>query len=211
MSVDILGFVLVALTAYILPGPDFIITTRHAAISAAAGRAAGFGAQVGLAVHMMVAVAGLSALLAHSPVALSTVKLLGAAYLIWMGASSFLDSLRAGDRDACSAGPAEAERQPEHGRAFREGLITNLLNPGALLFFVSILPQFIGSDGSVAGQFLFLGILDILIGVGFWIVLVSVVRRTVTDGMSETRSVWWERIAALALVLAGVGLSQTNF
>ena len=110
MSVDLLGFVVVVLAAYILPGPDFIITTRHAAISSAAGRAAGYGAQAGLAVHMLVALAGLSALLAHSPAALSYLKFVGAAYLIWIGVSSFLKSLRADDLSHCSVAASDAKK-----------------------------------------------------------------------------------------------------
>jgi threonine/homoserine/homoserine lactone efflux protein len=189
MSVDLAGFLGVVLVAYVVPGPDFLVVVRSAAESPAKGRAAALGAQTGLCVHMLAAAAGLALIAARSPMVYDTVKLLGAAYLVYLGIRAVLAARRsARERGAETAaadgleGPAAAPVADEPARGgwrpgFTEGLLTNVLNPKAALFFLSILPQFVHGGGSAARQILFLGILDVLIGVAYWFALVAVAAR----------------------------------
>lgn len=105
-------------------------------MAAAAGIAVGAGAWV------VATATGVAALLAASALAFTVVKVVGAVYLLYLGVKSLRAALRGG-------GPLELNL-PDPGRrgswaAFSEGLLTNLLNPKAALFFVALVPQFIGA------------------------------------------------------------------
>lgn len=125
---QLLAFIGVVQLAAMSPGPDFVLVTRHAALS---GRRAGVSAALGIACGVfawaVVAAFGVAALLAASAVAFSIVKLAGAAYLAYLGVKSLRAAIRGG-----SAALAEARsRTVSSWVAFRQGLVTNLLNPKA--------------------------------------------------------------------------------
>ncbi|MFK4069921.1 LysE family translocator [Streptomyces sp. NPDC029674] len=191
MSVDLIGFLGVVMVAYVVPGPDFLVVVRAAADHPAKGRAAGLGAQTGLCVHMLAAAVGLSVIAARSPMVYDAIKLLGAAYLVYLGVRAVLAARRAAHERAAGreavgglAGGNDS-RTPQkegsaHGRwrsGFTQGFLTNVLNPKAALFFLSILPQFVNGGGSATRQIFFLGTLDIVIGVAYWFALVAVAAR----------------------------------
>ncbi|BCL24937.1 LysE family translocator [Streptomyces tuirus] len=183
MTVDLLGFLGVVLVAYVVPGPDFLVVVRAAAEDPSKGRAAALGAQTGLCVHMLAAAAGLSVIAARSPAVYDGIRLMGAAYLVYLG----VRAVRAARRTARTRHHADEARSdaleqggPAEGRlasCFTQGLLTNVLNPKAALFFLSVLPQFVDGDRPIAQQIFFLGMLDILIGVAYWFALVVVAAR----------------------------------
>ncbi|GAA2766981.1 LysE family translocator [Streptomyces paradoxus] len=183
MTVDLVGFLGVVLMAYLVPGPDFLVVVRSAAEDPSRGRAAALGAQTGLCVHMLAAAAGLSAIATRSPVVYDGIKLMGAAYLVYLGVRAVLAARRAARErrtahEAASHAPHEggpARRRSRSG--FTQGFLTNLLNPKAALFFLSVLPQFADGDGSLARQIFLLGLLDVVIGVAYWFALVVVAAR----------------------------------
>ncbi|MFE9676894.1 LysE family translocator [Streptomyces sp. NPDC006259] len=194
MSVDLVGFLGVVLVAYVVPGPDFLVVVRSAAEHPSKGRAAALGAQTGLCVHMLAAAVGLSVVATRSPVVYQAIKLAGAAYLLYLGARAVFAARRAARErkadgeearasDGWSHDPAgepvgEAGRTRARWRSgFTQGLLTNVLNPKAALFFLSILPQFVDGGGSMTRQIFLLGILDILVGVVYWFALVVVAAR----------------------------------
>jgi threonine/homoserine/homoserine lactone efflux protein len=122
----------------------------------------------GLCVHTTAAALGLSALLATSATVFvfTVVKLIGAAYLALLGVQALL----AAHRDARTANPRQRpsahEDQlngsvPSRRRAYRQGLLTNVLNPKAALFFVSLLPQFLDRQAPVLPQTLLLSAVTI--------------------------------------------------
>jgi threonine/homoserine/homoserine lactone efflux protein len=124
------------------------------------GRRAGVVSALGIAsgglVHVLAAVIGLSALLAASAEAFTVVKLLGAAYLVYLGIRTLLS------RDDRIGGRAA---EPTLGRTFRQGIVVNVLNPKTALFFLAFLPQFIDADrGAVWSQALVLGL--VFVGLG---------------------------------------------
>lgn len=147
--------------AYLVPGPDMILLLHT---GASRGRAQALAAAVGLAaaraMHVALAGLGLAALLRAAPLAFEIVRLVGAAYLVWIG----IGILRA--RSLLPEGEGDPQERPHcYASAVRRGLLTNLLNPKALLFCSVLLPQFIRPElGSVAAQFVLLG--TILVGVG---------------------------------------------
>jgi len=124
----LLVFSLAALVLVAVPGPNLIyITTRSIGEGRRAGLASALGVESGTLVHVAAAAVGLSALLASSAVAFSVVKYAGAAYLVYLGVRTLL---RAED-----AGETENLPPSSLGRAYRQGLLVQLLNPKVALFF----------------------------------------------------------------------------
>ncbi|TYB65313.1 LysE family translocator [Nonomuraea sp. PA05] len=137
----------VVLLGAMSPGPDFAVVVRRSAVSGRAhGMAAAAGIAVGVFAWVVAAATGVAALLAASAVAFTVVKVVGAAYLLYLGVRSLRAAWRGG-------GALNLDVPDPGGRgswaAFTEGLLTNVLNPKAALFFVALVPQFLGSGVSV--------------------------------------------------------------
>jgi threonine/homoserine/homoserine lactone efflux protein len=166
------------------PGVDLMLTlTRTLQFGVRAGWAAALGIAAGCVVHTLAAAFGLAALLAASSAAFSVVKWAGALYLLWLAWGLWRTAWRgvpmnvaqSGDRaggaadeaasaraDPAAGHPAArartGEASPGLARIFRQGLLTNALNPKVALFFLALLPQFIASDAANKElAFLFLG------------------------------------------------------
>lgn len=225
MSVDLVGFLGVVLVAYVVPGPDFLVVVRSAAEHPAKGRAAALGAQTGLCVHMLAAATGLSVIAANSPAVYRTVKLLGAAYLVFLGVRAVLAARRAARRRAARRAPARGPGQGAaplkapvaaacggQGRArwrsgFAQGFFTNVLNPKAALFFLSVVPQFVDGGGSPARQIFLLGLLDVLVGVVYWFVLVAVAARLRALLSRPGVRHRWELTTGWLFIALGIGVA----
>lgn len=153
-------FVTALAVVYLVPGPDMILVLQTAATR---GRAAALVVAGGLALarglHVALSAIGLAALIQASDLAYEAVRYAGAAYLVWLG----VKLLRAPSLGL----PAGAGKEPAvAGAGFRAGLLTNLMNPKALLFCSVLLPQFVHPEaGPTAPQFAVLGAL--LVGTGF--------------------------------------------
>jgi threonine/homoserine/homoserine lactone efflux protein len=152
-------FTATALALLIVPGPAVLyITTRAAAQGRRAGLVSLLGVHTGSVVHVIAAVAGLSALLVASAAAFTVVKVVGAAYLVYLGLCTILGRSGA---DALG-GPATRGLR----RLYLDGIVVNVLNPKTALFFLAFLPQFVDPDrGPVWTQTLALGLLFIALGV----------------------------------------------
>ena len=166
MGIHWWAFLGVVVVAYAIPGPDFAVVLRSATQGWRVGMAAAFGALTGLCVHVTIAAVGLSVLLARSPEALTTIRWAGAAYLVWLG----INLIRSSFHQDGGAGHASDDST---SRAFTQAMLTNLLNPKAILFFASVIPQFVVSDGSTTLQVLALGAVDVLAGLVFYALWVS--------------------------------------
>lgn len=122
------------------PGPDFVIVTRSAALSGRrAGMACAAGIGAGVFAWSAVTAAGVAGLLAASAVAFTIVKLAGAAYLMLLGIRALL-AARRGEYESLGVTRPDATSPL---RAFRQGLLTNLLNPKVAVFFIALVPQFL--------------------------------------------------------------------
>ena len=140
---DFALFVASGILLNLTPGADTLyIITRATTLGRKAGAVAALGIAAGCCVHIVAAGLGLSALLATSAVAFTAVKLVGAAYLIYMGVMLW----RTGPRSPKpSEGRLPATPLP---RIFVQGALTNILNPKVALFFLAFLPQFVDPDGT---------------------------------------------------------------
>ena len=156
---SILVFVSAALLLLVIPGPAvFYIVGRSIGHGRGAGLVSALGIGVGSLVHTAAAAVGLSALLTSSAIAFAAVKYVGAGYLVYLG----IQKLRREE-------PFELSADAPHVRLssiFAQGIVVNVLNPKAALFFFAFLPQFVdASRGNVAAQILFLGVLFATLGV----------------------------------------------
>jgi threonine/homoserine/homoserine lactone efflux protein len=147
---ELLAFVVVAVVVIVTPGQDTALTIRN---TLAGGRRAGAGTALGVAagqaVWTLATSAGLAAVLVASEPAFVALKLVGAAYLVVLGVQALRDAFRPGGTRR--AGVSSSTRVAA-GRAFRQGLLSNLGNPKMAVFFSSLLPQFApGGEASFPG------------------------------------------------------------
>jgi threonine/homoserine/homoserine lactone efflux protein len=155
------------------PGQDtMFILGQSLAGGMRVGVAAAFGIALGTVFHTVAAALGLSAILATSALAYSIVKYLGAGYLLFLGVRLLIS------HPAVASG-AVAPQAPARPRAvFRQGVLTNVLNPKVALFFLAFLPQFIDpSSGSRILAFLALGATFIATGLLWCLVLAAAAAR----------------------------------
>ena len=163
---DFVLFLTTGILLNLTPGPDTVyILGRSIAHGRRAGLASALGISVGSLFHTCAAALGLSAFLATSAWAFTGVKLAGAAYLIFLGIRALLERNR--DLDI----PAHFKRNSA-AAAFRQGILTNILNPKVALFFLAFLPQFIDSaTPSKTTAFLILGLTFVTTGTIWCLIL----------------------------------------
>lgn len=150
---QLITFTIAAYLLIIVPGPAVMfVIARSVEHGRKAGLASVLGVALGSLVHTLFAALGLSAILATSALAFNVVKYAGAVYLIYLG----IKTLR--ERTPANV-TVEIEEKPL-GQIVREGIIVNVLNPKAALFFLAFLPQFADpARGSVALQIIVLGLI----------------------------------------------------
>jgi len=162
-------FIVAALVLAVTPGPGiFYVLAR----TLAGGRREGFQSSIGTffggLFHVFAAALGVSAILAASAVAFHTVKYVGAAYLIFLG----IKMIRS--RNVPLPDQAAAENASSAASAFRQGILTEALNPKTALFFLSFIPQFIAPErGHIFLQFATLGILSVSLNTAADLVVVA--------------------------------------
>ncbi len=155
----LLIFLGASLVLLVTPGPAvFYIVARSIDQGRMAGMVSTLGVAAGSCLHIIAAALGISALLASSAVAFNVVKLIGAAYLIYLGVRKFL-----------VPDPVETDVHVARRRLreiFIQGVIVNVFNPKTALFFLAFLPQFVDvTKGHVALQMILLGVVFVLLGV----------------------------------------------
>ena len=200
---QLFGFLAAAVLITLSPGPDnLMVLSTGIAKGRARGIAFGLGCAMGCLSHTLLAVIGVSALIAASPAAFTALKVAGGLYLIWMGWGAIRS--RGGAR-ASAADAAGAPDEPPR-RLFVKGLVAAAINPKVVLFFLSFLPQFVvAARGDANLQIGLLGIVftlqaAVIFGalgyfsgtIGGWL------NRTPTAGM------WLDRIAGAVFI--GLGL-----
>jgi threonine/homoserine/homoserine lactone efflux protein len=191
-------FLFAALMLNIAPGPDMLyVIGRSVGQGRRAGVVSALGVFVGCWVHILAAAFGIAALLRSSPLAFNLVRYAGAAYLIYLGIRMVVKRTDL----------ASQQLEPEKlGSIFRQGAITNMLNPKVAIFFLAFLPQFIDARrGSVIPQILFLGL---IFNVGGTLVNLAVAYAGGTLGELLRRNQRWARLQQwfTGLVFVGLGL-----
>jgi RhtB (resistance to homoserine/threonine) family protein len=153
-------FVIMCILLIILPGPDTAIATKN---TLTIGRNGGFKTILGtccaLLIHTLAAVVGLSAIIVKSAFLFSVFKYFGAVYLVYLG----IKTLWALKQNKTTASDIPAESKYEGKSCFKQGFLTNLLNPKVAVFFLTFLPQFVESGSQSYIPFLIMGITYMLL------------------------------------------------
>jgi len=188
------------------PGPDTAyILGRSIAQGRAAGLASAFGITIGSIFHTSAAALGLSAILATSVVAFGAIKLIGGAYLIFLGMKMFLE--RQGDW-----GLPTQFRRSTTAAAFRQGILTNALNPKVALFFLAFLPQFIDPASTAkVPAFIALGLTFVTTGT-IWCLILAWFAASFSARLraNQTIAQWLNRAVGSLFVFLGARLA-THF
>ena len=211
---QILTFIGVALVLTLTPGADTMLVMRNVlARGSRAGIMTTLGICSGLFVHATLSALGLSFILVRSATAFEVVKFVGACYLIFLGLRSLWQLLRArhaaGERAVIDDQPA-GQQKAGALRSFREGLLTNILNPKVAIFYLAFLPQFMHRGDPVLAKSLLLAAIHFTLGV-LWLSLVAIflgrVRVFVTRS-SVRRGL--EAVAGTVLIAFGIRLALTQ-
>jgi threonine/homoserine/homoserine lactone efflux protein len=154
---DIIAFAIASIALLVIPGPAVIyVLNRSVADGRNTALAGVAGLEIGNFMHVIAATLGLSAIIAASATAFSTVKWAGALYLVFIGIRTLITRPSPPDSRSTSA---------TNRKAFTQGIVVNTLNPKVALFFLSYLPQFIDPDrGSPALQSFVLGSIFVVLG-----------------------------------------------
>jgi threonine/homoserine/homoserine lactone efflux protein len=191
------AFMLVTVLLALSPGPDMALVLRNGAIGGtpAAWRTS-LGCCLGISLHATAAVLGLSALIAVSAMAFTVVKIAGAVYLGYLGLTMILGTLR-------GQGPPAA---PAASRSsyFRQGLVTNLLNPKIALLFLTLLPQFVSPGEPRVPTTLELTVAFLLFSLLWWRLFAVAVGRIGRWFDRPRVRVWVDRVTGGVLIGLGV-------
>ena len=232
MTASLLAFIPVALLLTLIPGADTALVTRNAlGLGPTGARWTILGIMTGCLLHATASALGLSAILATSARAYETVKLLGAAYLVWIGVQTIRSARgdarhserRAEGPESRNLHPAEEVQIPrlaslarddsgaslarDDSTPFMQGFLTNILNPKVALFYLTFLPQFIPAGASVLRTSLLLAMIHNVLGFAWLSLYARFVDRL---RVALTRPVvkgWLERVTGGALVLLGARLA----
>ena len=200
-----LAFALTALIIEITPGPNM---TYLAALSLSSGMRTGFaavaGIAIGLATYGIVAALGLAAIIDSSPLLYGLLRWGGVAYLLWLAWETW-SSERETSPDA-TAGP-----DGEPWIAFRRGLVTNLLNPKAAVFYIAVLPEFIRSGAdTVMSQTLALSAVYVTVATIIHSGIVALAGSLQSKIATPDNRRTVRRLLALALVVIAIWFALTT-
>jgi threonine/homoserine/homoserine lactone efflux protein len=200
-------FIVSGLLLNITPGPDSLfIMARSATQGWRAGIVACWGVGSGVFVHVFAAALGLSALLATSATAFTLVKVVGAAYLVWIG----IGMLRA--KGEAPRSTDAAPRVLRYRDIYRQGFLTNALNPKVALFFLAFVPQFIAPDApSKPLAFIVLGAIFDVNGM-LWCHALALFTAFASSRLKVGRSVglWLNRTMGAMFVALGARLALAS-
>jgi RhtB (resistance to homoserine/threonine) family protein len=202
-----LVFIGVAAIVIVVPGPDTAVVTKNILMygrRTALGTSLGVGA--GLAVWTLAAALGVASVLRASEVAFTTLKLVGALYLIWLGVQALRAAGRGYAADADTAA-ASGRRVLGPGGGFRQGFLSDIANPKIGVFFTSLLPQFVDPGHSVLVPFLALGAVFVLMTV-VWLGAYCLVAARAAEMLLRPRvRAVMDRITGVVLIAIGLRLA----
>ncbi|MGD6942897.1 LysE family translocator [Cytobacillus gottheilii] len=161
-------FLVLSLFVVMSPGIDTALITKR---TIADGRKDGYqmalGITAGSLVHTFAAAFGLSAILMQSALAFEIVKYIGAIYLIYLGLSSFITWKKQ------KSAPAEKQTHFDTKKsAFKQGLLSNVLNPKVAMFFLTFLPQFVKAGENTTQQLILMGVIYTLLSISWFFIYV---------------------------------------
>lgn len=198
-------FLLLSLFVVMSPGIDTALITKR---TISDGRKDGYqmalGITTGSLVHTFAAAFGLSAILMKSAVAFEIVKYVGAIYLIYLGVSSFITRKK-------KAVSEEEENLDEIKKsAFKQGLLSNVLNPKVAMFFLTFLPQFVKVGENATKQLVIMGVIYTLLSISWFFIYVFFINYLREWLMSPKVQRVMEKATGLVLIGFGIKLAMDS-
>ena len=185
----------------ITPGPDSFLVLRYSMSRVGAGLAVAVGCSISVIVWSLLAGFGIAAVLEQSAELYRGIKLLGAAYLIYLGVSSFIKARKAAKApELASTGNGSLSLRS----GFAAGLLSTILNPKVGLFYLAVVPQFLPHDGAVVPTALLLGFINAVVGIAYLWVLAFAAAKMVSWFKKPKVTKVLER--STSGILAGLGL-----
>ncbi|PEY75805.1 LysE family translocator [Bacillus thuringiensis] len=205
MIENYLLFIIMSICLIILPGPDTAMATKNTLI---AGKVGGvktvFGTCIALLIHTLAAVIGLSALIVKSALLFSIFKYVGALYLIYIGIKALL-AVR--NKEGVDTNDISLNNENKHTSCFRQGFLTNLLNPKIAVFFLTFLPQFLNPNHNTFIQLLVMG-LTYLVLTAFWFAFYIFLIDKISAFMKKPKTQRYiQGLTGIALIGFGVKLA----
>jgi threonine/homoserine/homoserine lactone efflux protein len=201
----IASFVLVTSLLVMSPGPNGVLIARTVPAS---GRAAGFANIAGFIsafyLHGALSILGISVILVQSAQAFLIVKLIGAAYLCWLGLKALRDAFRGVPQAPATAPPA---RKRTLLVAYAEGFLTNALNPKVAMFYLAAFPQFIPTEGNAAASAFLLVAIHSLLNAVWFSAMVLLVTRLKGVASSAAMQRWLKGVTGMVFLAFGARLA----
>ncbi|MDN3018936.1 LysE family translocator [Paenibacillus sp. BSR1-1] len=196
-------FVIMSLLFVILPGPDIGLITQNTITS---GKKGGIntviGISSGLIIHTSAAVFGLSAIFVKSALLFSIFKYVGAVYLIYLGVTSIWSSKKKKDVSGDGHQTKYKNKSP-----FRQGFLTNLLNPKIAVLFLTFFPQFLSAGMKPFLQFLMMGLTYTVLTILWSIVYVNLINYLSSWMKKPSTQRAIERISGFVVLAFGIKLA----
>lgn len=202
------AYILLATALAVAPGPDVLFVVANGMRHRARGAiASALGIGVGSLGHATAAALGISALIAASPAAFEALRYAGAAYLIYLG----IQALRSWWVSSNTLDPGPAPAATSTWSVFRRGVLTNLLNPKMIVFYLALLPQFVNVDlGHIGLQLFLLGCIHNLIGTTF-LIAIGLAAGKASGWLATTRfGKWMDGIAGVFFLGLALRLALTG-
>lgn len=195
-------FVLTTLLIVLTPGADTVLVTKNTLMN---GKGVGFktvgGICLGLTIHIAIALLGLSAVIANSVLLFNIIKYAGAAFLIFMGISALFSKRFDLTPDST------ASNKKKKGSYFLHGLLSNVLNPKAIIFFMAFLPQFM-----IPGQYnllhlVMIGITPVLLTILWLFIYVNLINSIRSWFQKPLFISAFQRLSGIMLMSLGMKLA----
>jgi RhtB (resistance to homoserine/threonine) family protein len=174
---SLLTYISIAAMMVVIPGADTMLLVKNTlSYGPKAGRYTVLGMATGLSFWTLIAILGLSVVIAKSVILFSTIKYLGAAYLIYLGIKSFFAKSVFSLEEIQAQANASAKSSSRHNKeSFMQALLSNILNPKTVLVYITVMPQFIDLNGNVNQQLILLASILTLLAVMWFLTLVNVI------------------------------------
>lgn len=201
METNFLALAIISFIAAVSPEPDFFIVFRNSLIySRKAGFMTAFGISSALIVHLSYTLIGIGVLIEENPFLYALLKYLGVAYLFYIGLKGMISSFKP-SRSTLTEYTRD-KKQISDIAAFMQGFWTNLLNPKAALFFISLFSQFINADTSILVGIEY-GLINWAIGLGWFLLLSFLLTQKQVTGRIDIFRIYIDRVMGGVLMLLG--------
>lgn len=201
---NLLAYIPVATLMVVIPGADTMLLMKNTlSYGPKAGRFTVLGMLSGLSFWTGIAILGLSVVIAKSVVLFTTIKYLGAAYLIYLGIKSLITKQTLAVDQMESSADVPIDRR-YHKKSFMQAMLSNVLNPKTVIVYITIMPQFINLNGHVNQQLIILASILTGLAAAWFLILVYVVDYAKKWLNDKKHQQMFQRVAGILLVGFGI-------